>query len=391
MGVRRWVGRGGIGVGLAAAVTLACQNQQFYPVEPQLVAVKDETRVVSGRQLPPNIMLVVDRSGSMITSATGTGLACTTDGTGGSDYDPRSTNPCKWNDLKSAFADPTAGFLVQNRGLARFGLLPFPGASGKCEAGTIAVPIGDDVQPIRDQLLNRLAPGGGTPTAAALLEAARDPALANPEPNRKRFAMLLTDGLPNCNEANAARCAACRADSAACHLPEGCRPTDAPYDACYAVPFDGASCLDEDALVLAVETLRLQGVETFVIGFGKDTAGSDAGRVLDRAAVAGGQARSGAATKYFQANTVQELKAFLEEIVRPASCDWVVEGLPTDPNLVEVGVEDVLQGSETQLSAGSDWSLAGPRVLRIEGDWCARIQQAEPERYRLKIRFVGAL
>ena len=378
---------------VAAGVATSCQSHEFYPVGPKAVAVGSATIAVEGKPLPPNIMLVVDKSGSMTESVTGTGLACTSDGTVGASYDPRSTSPCEWNDLKVAFADPVTGLLTTSRGLARFGLAAFPTSSGQCDTGSVLVPIGDDVQPIRDQLLNRLSPGGGTPSAATLLEAAKDPALVAAEPNRKRFAMLLTDGLPNCNSANAAKCLQCRADAASCGMADGCHPTEIP-DFCPATPFDGASCLDEDALVNAVASLGAKGVGTFVIGFGKDTSGTDASRVLTRAAIAGGHPRQGAGEQYYQANSVVELKTFLEEILRKFPCTFGLSAVPHKPQLVQVSVVDKQEESETFLAQGSEWDFptgGGYDQVQILGSWCSTIQAADPDRYSVTVRYIDDL
>ncbi|HEY3446895.1 MAG TPA: hypothetical protein VGK67_11050 [Myxococcales bacterium] len=393
MGARGWGVAGVLVAALAAAgVGASCQSQQFYPVGPQAVTVGTTTIVVEGKALPPNIMLVVDKSGSMTQSVTGTGLACTSDGTVGATYDPRSTSPCKWNDLKTAFADPTTGFLVTSQGLARFGLAAFPASTGQCDTGSVLVPISDDVQAIRDQLLNRLSPGGGTPSAASLLEASKDSALVTVEPNRKRFAMLLTDGMPNCNSANAAKCAQCRANAASCDAVDGCRPTEVPGTCPAKSPFDGASCLDEDALVNAVSELAAKGIGTFVIGFGKDTSGSDANRVLTRAAVAGGYPREGAAEQYYQANSVAELKAFLEEILRKFPCSFKLASAASNAALVQVSIADHQNGTETVLRQGTDWQFPSATVLdevQLLGDWCTEIQGADANRYWIIVRTVG--
>ncbi|MGC4114023.1 MAG: hypothetical protein QM765_05065 [Myxococcales bacterium] len=394
MGSRVWGACSLVAAALAAVVvTASCQTHQFYPMGPQAIGIGNTIIQVEGKALPPNIMLVVDKSGSMTQSVTGTGLACTIDGTVGATYDPRSTNPCKWNDLIAVFADPTTGFLTTSQGLGRFGLAAFPSSTGQCDTGSVLVPIGDDAQPIRDQLLNRLTPGGGTPSAASLLEAGKDSALVSAEPNRKRFAMLLTDGLPNCNSANAAKCAQCRADALSCSAVDGCRPTEVP-GTCLRTPFDGASCLDEDALVTAVSQLSAKGIGTFVIGFGKDTSGGDASRVLTRAAVAGGYPRQGAAEQYYQANSVDELKTFLEEILKKFPCTFELPNPVSDKMLVQVSISDSSSDTTTDLVQNTDWQFPSATALgeiQILGDWCTTIQGADPNRYAILVKTVGAL
>jgi hypothetical protein len=380
----------GLAVGIGAAA-LSCQSYELVPVEARAVGVKNTRVQVTGKPLPSNIMLVVDKSGSMTGAVTGTGMHCTADGTSGSYYDPRSTNPCKWNDLRDAFADPENGVLVRNQGTARFGLLAFPGAGSECAEGGIVVPIGDDVQPVRDQLLNQLSPGGGTPTAAALRAAGSDPALSSSEPNRKRFVMLLTDGLPNCNGANAALCSACRSNSAACSSEGGCQPTEPPFGSCSAQPFDGAACLDESGLVDAVAELNAKGIVTLVIGFGKDTASGNATRVLNRAAIAGGHPREGASESYYQANSVEELREFLEELVADFPCTYKLDPVPSEASLVSVNLHDSkasrIDQRDRLLEWGTDWEFTSNALeaVRLIGSACDIVRNAEYGRYEVQI------
>jgi hypothetical protein len=379
---------------VAAALGAGCQDYELLSIEPRAVGVRDVRIQVTGKPLASNVMLVVDKSGSMTESVTGTGMNCTFDGTSGSEYDPRSTNPCKWNDLKAAFTDPTDGFLTGSGGLARFGLLAFPGEGGSCAEGSIVVPVGDDVEPIRRALMSDLVPSGGTPTTAALLEAAGDPLLAGSEPNRQRFVMLLTDGLPNCNDANAALCSQCRADAAQCSA--GCRPTEEP-GTCDVVPFDGAACLDEENLVAAVRQLRSQGIVTFVIGFGRDTASSDASGVLNRAAVEGGHPRLGAAESYYQANSVEELKGFLEELLVEFPCTYELDPPPSERDLLSVNLRDGKAGrpdlADRILVEGTEWEFASGALdaVRLIGPVCDLVQNAEFGRYEVQIIYAEPL
>ncbi len=374
----------------------ACQRQEFLAIEPSAFQVTNHVIEVQARQLPPNIMLVVDRSGSMVASASGSGANCTIDGTQDSPYDPRSPNPCKWNDLKEALADPASGFLVRSQNLGRFGLLAFPGEDSEtCGEGRTLVPIGESVQPIRFQLMNQLFPVGGTPTAQALLEAAKDPLLAQSEPNRKRFAMLLTDGLPNCSQSarSRERCEACDANPAACVAPTGCRPTFGPADACPPNPFSGAACLDDEGLVSAVESLRAQGIESFVIGFGQATSGGDAAALLNAAAEAGGHAREGAPERYYQADSVEELSGFLGQILQAFPCTYSLEPPPADGRFLSVELLDRARpGAPAQpLSRELDWIFEGEgfEKLKLVGDACDLVQTAPDDRYSLRISYAA--
>jgi hypothetical protein len=343
---------------------------------------------VLGKKGKPNIMLVVDKSGSMKESASGTGNACTSDGVFDSPYDARSKNPCKWNDLKAALADTFTGFLTLAKDSANFGLMTYPAGDDGCDAGKVVVPINvsdsANIEKVRDYVVNKVVPSGGTPTALTLLGALQDPVFSKKEVDRDRFAILMTDGVPNCNPGNKASCDQCLANKTKCGA---CNPTWDPCDS----PFSGASCLDESGLVEAVKKLKSGGVDTFVIGFGKDTATSDANRVLNAAADAGGQARKGASTKYYQANNVGDLRKILEDISKIIqSCTFVLDPVPADPSVVQVTKHDngaTGDAADTVLERDKDWRPDPNDRAKINliNQVCTDIQTAPPG--KLEIRF----
>ena len=92
----------------SAAVGLAvggCQTYDFEPVEPLALAQTTERKVVLSRKKKPNIMLLVDKSGSMKSQVTST--------------------TTRLSEMKSAMND----FLVDYGNTARFGLAVFPEAT----------------------------------------------------------------------------------------------------------------------------------------------------------------------------------------------------------------------------------------------------------------------
>lgn len=388
LGRQAW-GRWKALVALGAILTLAdCQRYEMVPVEPDAIAANQFSLSLLGKPLPSTVMLAVDTSGSMTASMAGTGMHCTLDGTIGSDYDARSQNPCKWNDLKEALAGD-GGFLAQSEGLARFGLIAFPGADvgNSCAPGRVVVPIGDSVDPVRSAILNDLSPSGGTPTADALRTAAREPLLFTEEAGRSRFVILLTDGLPNCNPELAPRCEMCRADPLACQDEQlGCRPTDAPFDSCQPTPFDGAPCVDDARLIEAVTELRALGVYTLVIGFGSETADERQRDILNRASEAGGKPRQGASDSYYQASSVGELHGILEELLAEFPCTFALLPAPGDDAEIAVILRDNDKSSDRPLARGADWSISESRSsLSIVGEACALIQRSEVGRYEVRI------
>jgi hypothetical protein len=376
---------------LSNGMAIGCQRYEMVPVEAEAVALNQFSLSLLGKPLPSTVMLAVDMSGSMTASMAGTGMHCTLDGTIGSDYDARSRNPCKWNDLKEALAGED-GFLTQSDGLARFGLIAFPGSDigNSCAPGRVVVPIGDSVEPVRAAIMNDLSPSGGTPTADALRTAAREPLLRTEEPGRSRFVILLTDGLPNCNPQLASRCEACRSDPNACHTEAtGCRPTDAPFESCQPTPFDGAPCVDDASLIEAITALREFGVYTLVIGFGSETADARQRDILNRASEAGGKPRQGASDAYYQASSVNELYGILEELLAAFPCTFELDPAPSPEAELNVILRDNERSgsaAERILVQGQDWSLSEARAsLSVVGEACALIQRSEVGRYEVRI------
>lgn len=386
--------------GVGACVLAACQRYEFDEVTP--VALKPVTKVepITGKSEKPYVMLVVDKSGSMLDAASGTGKCV--DGNG--EYDRSdSSKPCKWNDLLAAFTHPTSGFLPQSKKLARFGLTVFPSAAGGCEAGNVVVPFasGGDADPGVDNAeavaarLRDVVPQGGTPLAVTLLNVAQAEKLKTPEPGRKRFVMLLTDGQPNCNKANAQRCKDC-VDLASCQrVPDGCWPTWGAEEVCDQYSeFVGAACLDDLHTVEAVAELRRQGVETFVIGFGLETAeGTKAADILNRAAVEGGHPRADEKVKYFQAGTRKELEGILDQIGQALqACEFALPAQPVSDKVLQVVLLDAEAKTETELVQGTDWVFGDSlTAIRLLGERCSMLQSAEPNRYALQFRFIAPM
>ncbi len=140
-------------------------GDEFCP-EPD-ATVCDEVRPIEIEEaLPPDLLLVVDRSGSM----------------GGG----------KWNSMRGALQ--TA--LGNNTDTINFGLMLFPG-SGDCGAGNINTPVSPTSNANISAALNQVNPNGGTPTDTSLENALTYYQGTTVNPNG-RFVLLATDGQPNC-------------------------------------------------------------------------------------------------------------------------------------------------------------------------------------------------
>jgi len=414
--VRRTVLGAGAVVGLAI---LGCQSHEFTEVRPKALQTINDFRVLDAAPRPSKLMLLVDKSGSMTGSVDGSSSQCV-DAKG--EYDPSSPHSCRWNALKKAFGDPTNGFLARAQDLAHFGLAVVPAlnpTAGGCQPGEVVVPVGerlgDNTAAIRDQLMNQIVPAGGTPIVPTLEVIENDARFMAEERGRARYILLLTDGLPNCNAANARVCSDCRLARgtpderrAQCRGEHLCYPPEASDEAVdqgcevdvAADVFDGAWCWDGYNLVSKLAALRAQGVKTFVIGFGSQTA-NEGRAILNAAAEAGGVALPGD-TKYYQANNEQELRAVLAQIqIELPPCEFELFPVPEQEQLVEVRLYDVDTESEVVLERGKDWEfapkgsewdLARVRVLDAEGsNWCSQLQRATPSRYQLRVLYVNGL
>ncbi|HEY3449203.1 MAG TPA: vWA domain-containing protein [Myxococcales bacterium] len=357
---------------------------------------------ITGTQLKPYVMLLVDKSGSMLDPAEcAPGNKCTRcDDPATAHYDPASPNPCKWNDLKAALASKDAanpGFLVAGKDLAAYGLSVFPGGFPRgeaCETGQTLVglaPDADHVDHVISQL-DEVSPGGGTSTTATLELVAKNPRLATAEPGRLRFVMLLTDGEPNCSQSptNQERCRSCT-ETHECEGLGKCNPTFGSSVSCEAGLGSGTACFDDSGLIEQITALHASGVDTFIIWFGSASAQPLAAQVLDQAAEAGGRPRQGAATKYWDAASRAELRALLADISKSLqTCTFTLDPAPTDTDILEVVFVDKTNGdSETSLDKDTEFKLGANGTVEILGARCAQIRDAPPGSLNVVFRYVN--
>lgn len=412
--------------GLCAAIVLggdlaACQSYDMQPVVPAAPFVKVQP-VVPLKRDPAKVMLARDKSGSMQYTPENESTSCceSVDSTGLC-VGYRPTGSCKLNSLKSKLLGSN-GFIDKTRSKVRLGLAIFPKVPSDntlriaCDAGAIYVPVADRPDVTTDDIrtaLDKVQPGGGTPSAQLLREIAANEAFAKEEPSTPRFVILITDGMPNCN-AKITQCEVCT------------NRGGLPSQQC-----GGAEqCLDDANLVAAVKELHDHGIDTFVVGFGKDTGSSVAARVLAAAADAGGQAQRNAATAYYQADGEGDLQAVLDAIIPVIAdpCTFALEPPVAKLGLLEVSVADATLGTEEKLVRGQDWHFATnshetccdsstcddsrcpgsfcwpetgtyhgqcvtkPQKVTLDGKWCETIQAAtDPGRYTVELYGVGSL
>ncbi|MCU0700249.1 MAG: adventurous gliding motility lipoprotein CglB [Myxococcaceae bacterium] len=271
------------------ALAAACQTYDFEPVQPIAITQTTQSTKVVARRLKPNLMILVDKSGSMASAVPCQGGGCT-----------------RASELRTAMGQ----FLSQASTIARMGLTFFPGdvvaSNDQCQpATTITVrlpppsPADTDDMPLvmnasrvaaeiqRLGVANGVPLAGGTPTGASLAFLSGYDGLLDDGDNRQDFVLLLTDGLPNCNPRNEFSCAVMPPPPQnLCTL--GTNAMGASN--CVGV-FCARGYLDQSGVVANVRALRARNISTIVVGFGADFATPEALTVLNAMAAEGGFAR----------------------------------------------------------------------------------------------------
>lgn len=347
----------------------SCQTYDFERVVPLAVAQTTDKTIVASKRLKPNVMLLVDNSGSMMQPTNPAASGCPQPpaaacGTSGNPCP--GTCPTRVSELKSAMAT----FLQTSGSIARLGVTKFP-IDSLCAASTnvdVQFPAPTPTDDGTDSALTTTAgqvnafiqallPTGGTPTGSSLAFLGTYGGLNDAADFRDDFVLLLTDGLPNCNDAN---------PNALCGCGAGCSPAQYTSCACTtagmppcAASLCAKGCLDRDGAVQNVKSLRQKGIRTIVVGFGADTAVGDGPAVLNAMAREGGFAREcpnmtdaecgtagpcntatkQCATSFFQAANGTELAAALRKISESFQgdpCVFKLSATPSDPRYLSV-------------------------------------------------------
>ncbi|MEO6420866.1 MAG: VWA domain-containing protein, partial [Polyangiaceae bacterium] len=200
---------------------------------------------------------------------------------------------------------------------------------------------------------------GGTPTAATIRGlTGRLSTLPG-----KTFAILATDGGPNCNMA-----ATCDATSCIPNIEGavGCSPGGA--SCCDPASYGPLQCLDGQDSIDAVTALSAAGVPTYVVGVPGSVPYA---ALLDALAVAGGTARAGS-PRYYRVDST-DAAAFASALAQvaakiTATCILKLGMAPPDPTHVNVYLDDVVVPSDP----ANGWTLDGSTVT-LTGTTCDRV------------------
>ena len=239
--------------------------------------------------LPPDVLIVLDRSGSMNDKIDGT--SC--------NNQCRTMGMSKWVQMTSTLTSfiPTVETTV-NWGLKLFAT--DDGSSTGCTvtSGVEVAPKTANASAISAAIAPPLMAGSSTPTAAA--ETAAMTYLLGLNDGNPKFILLATDGIPTCGTAT---CAA------------------------GVIPTGNQNQCDDANAIAAVKTAFDMGIPTFVIGVGTATGGGDA--TLTEMAKQGGFPRMGAAQAYYSVESATELQAAFGTITQTVgSCFFSVRPVP---------------------------------------------------------------
>ena len=281
--------------------------------------------------IPPRILLVVDKSGSMEDDAVG-------------------YSGSKWQGAREAISA-----VVSSQGDdVEFGLMLYPDGDAYndvCNEGSVEVSVGANRADDIIDTLDWTWPGGGTPTASTLVEA-KDALTGLGSEGGNRVAILFTDGGPNCN-------ANLNPNTCECTLPGQCE--------------DARNCLDRSGTIASAEALNDAGFAVFVVGIPGSENFTD---VLNDLAVAGGTALSGS-TKYYEADDQNALAQSLEAITnRVATCRF---DLPYAPDPDSISVRRGMSYIPRDSSRTFGWDLVDADTVELFGASCDNAVAAQAE------------
>jgi hypothetical protein len=276
-------------------------------------------------KLPPDILIVLDASGSMNNDISDT--SCGNNGCGATS---------KWAQMTPAI-NTVVGMTdtTVNWGLKFFA------DDAMCSVGNnVAVPIGaNQAGAVMTAITGRTSANGGVSngsrTPTRLAESAGATYMRGLADQNPRFILLATDGLPNCQPG----------------------ATDTAAD-------------DSAGAVTAVTDAATMGIPTFVVGIA--TGGSNADATLSNMAVAGGYPHS-PAPSYYSVSSTSEFVAVLQTLVGVATtCTFTVPEPTGDTDRAHIGV--VVNGTEIphdpSMTNGWEYTSTGMTAVQIYGPTC---------------------
>ena len=274
---------------------------------------------------PADVLLVLDRSGSMNFSIT---EECSCDPFSNPIVICADTSNCttRWTSLAAAINSSLSSTPFLHWGLKVF---PSPHAL-QCEvASGVDVPIGADTATAIQSQIAASTPDGETPTAFAITAATTY--LKTVADANSKVILLVTDGKPNCG---------------------------GPFPSVFDEDVTGTL----DAITAAFDA----GFLVYVVGIGTGAGVEN----LDNFAQAGGTGN------YFSAQSADGLTQALASASKVASCTFALDAVPPDPD----GVGVYLDKNLLPRDASNGWTFgATSQTILLHGTACDQALSAPPD------------
>jgi hypothetical protein len=300
---------GGNGVG-GTGVTVDGSNT---PTDDANCGITTQT----GSKLPPDLLLVFDRSGSMAQDPSDTS-------NNPPNCAPAATCPSKWNQATAAVNMA----VMASEANIRWGLKLFQTGNNACQVTAGAqVPIAINNAAAISAALRQAGPNGSTPTTAAINQGGAY--LSTLTTMNPRFMVLVTDGQPTCGPG-------------------------------------GNNNADDANAIAAVQTQATRGYGTFVIGIAQ-AGNAQAADTLTSMSTNGLHPRAGTPNYYVVNNTAELVTALSAIGTQISSCTYSFATPPPDPVNVKVKGDGVTIPANDQ----NGWAYEpGMRAVTLKGSYC---------------------
>jgi von Willebrand factor type A domain len=291
--------------------------------------------------LPPDLLIVLDKSGSM-------------------DSDPGNGMGTKWDQVTAAINQTVSAL----QGQIKWGLEIFPSDNDCGTSSSVDVPIAtNNASAIAGAIAAVGTPNGSTPTTAAIK--AGTTYLQSVTDSNPKYILLATDGEPNCS-AGTAMPGTCMCPAPLMEMGGQC----CAFGVCIPCPSNVPGGPDDAAAEQSVTDAAAAGIHTFVVGIAADSA---ADAVLNLMAKNGGEARPGTPQYYPVTSTTDLVNAVNTIAGQIISCSFALQMAPTSPQNTTVEVNGSTVPHDANHMNGWDY---GPGNLSIQfyGPYCTQLQ-----------------